>query len=335
MAGKVRFIWTIAVLVTLVAVPAVAQEDEAALRLEAVSDDTGEGVHGLSFNLTDFDGESVMEGRTDEEGHLVMVVGPGEYQIGVSFQGTTVPKSHYRFVPEDTVDRYGRVVLTEGSTIELTVEVLPEFFEDEDENGLYDWWEEGQITFGTPIDYDDDDDDLEDEVVGEEEGKEFVYMGIVFMMVGGILAGFGYSKIRRARLLDHSTRQTIYDYVHSKPGSHLRKIKDDLGLPMGVLHHHINRLEREELIKSRNVGQYKRYFANGFKPVAETLLNEPQKAVYDQIMANPGIGPRDIASALELSRRNVYYHLETLRDMGLIRSEKNGKTLHLYCTSAG
>jgi predicted transcriptional regulator len=115
----------------------------------------------------------------------------------------------------------------------------------------------------------------------------------------------------------------IYDHIEKNPGGHLRGIKDTLGLSMGVLTHHIGILEREEMIKSRDEGMYKRYYPYKYKIENTPLLTGSQKAMMDVIKSKPGANPDTIADGIGKSRKTVYYHIQELEAKGQITIDRS------------
>jgi len=186
------------------------------------------------------------------------------------------------------------------------------------------------------IDDDDDDDECDSGSDDDSSGSLFALCGAVIVIVVVILViVLNYSKIKREKLLDHSTRQSIYDHIRENPGAHLRAIKSDLELPMGVLNHHLYKLESEEIIKSRTDGQYKCFYPAGFK-VERSLphLSDKQKEIYNSILGKQGITPAEISDKTAQPLKNVYYHVDALERQGLITTVKDGKIKHCYVASA-
>jgi len=60
--------------------------------------------------------------------------------------------------------------------------------------------------------------------------------------------------------LEDSRRVQILEFIKANPGSHLRGIKRELNLAMGVLQYHLRRLEKDQSIISRRRGLYKRFY---------------------------------------------------------------------------
>lgn len=187
--------------------------------------------------------------------------------------------------------------------------------------------------------YDDDDDSApasEDDSKGESmavgvfSGFVCLIGGIILILVVGavifIVVAYNYSKISSQKLMNNETRVKIYDHINRHPGQHLRGIKKDLKLPMGVLTHHITMMEREELIKNKLDGQYKRYYPWNTKIEHKEWLSDIQNHMASVISENPGISPNKVAKKMKISRNNAYYHTAELERKGIIYIDKSGRS---------
>ena len=134
-----------------------------------------------------------------------------------------------------------------------------------------------------------------------------------------------YSKIRHGLLLDNAIRRRIFDHIKENPGTHYRAILAALGLPMGVLSYHLNRLEKAELVRSRQDGMYRRFFLAGRKTDVRFFLSELQESILAVIRENQGISQSKIAERIAVSRKVVNYHVRILDQAGLIYMESRGR----------
>jgi predicted transcriptional regulator len=143
---------------------------------------------------------------------------------------------------------------------------------------------------------------------------------------------FLYSKIKRHRLLQHERREKIYNFINENPGEHFRAIQKKLELQVGVLAHHINKLEREEFIKSRQNGQYRRFYPMDAKIDIKLILSQLQERILNFIKKNPGQSGKAIATNLEIDPKLVNYHVKVLQKAGFIYVEEKGR--ETLCFSA-
>lgn len=203
---------------------------------------------------------------------------------------------------------------------------LAEFFLDSDPRDRND-------PYSGDDDDDDDsivDDDDEDASLGNEQTTicGLLLFIIAAMIVLGIVIGI-YSKIRHDRLLEHQTRQTIVDYLKEHPGAYYSQIRKELDLVHGVLTHHINILEQQELLFSKQDRSYRRFFLDGMYKKGPIVVGK-QKEVLDAIRRKPGSSQSDIGRVLGMGRMIVSYHINQLEELGLVEKVKSGRENLVY-----
>ncbi len=141
---------------------------------------------------------------------------------------------------------------------------------------------------------------------------------------------FFYTKLKREQLLEHRIRQQLYTYIQSNPGTHYRKIMNDLNLQMGTLTHHLNMLEQQSYIKSLQDGMYRRFYSYGVQPDSKLILSEIQTKILEKVKHNPGISQIKIARNLGVARKVVNYHIKILADAGFVYIEAIGRESACY-----
>ena len=141
-----------------------------------------------------------------------------------------------------------------------------------------------------------------------------------------------YTKIRRERVLDHFIRGQIYGYILANPGEHYNAIKLALGLTNGSLAHHLRTLEREEFVKSRKFGLYRRFYPKHMRipDDGDFRLNNVQKNIVDVIDENPGISQKEIATAMNVTPPTVNYHIGILASAKMIRVVREGRRTNCF-----
>ena len=60
-----------------------------------------------------------------------------------------------------------------------------------------------------------------------------------------------------------STGEKLLSFIQDNPGYHLRRIKRVMGISMGTVQYHLDRLEKNGKITSTKRGFYKYYFPIG------------------------------------------------------------------------
>ncbi|TET90915.1 MAG: winged helix-turn-helix transcriptional regulator [Methanomassiliicoccales archaeon] len=140
-----------------------------------------------------------------------------------------------------------------------------------------------------------------------------------------------YSKIRRDKILDHFVRGKIYGYILANPGEHYNAIREALSLTNGSVAFHLRTLEREEFIKSRKFGIYRRFYPMNMRiPDDGFRVNEMQKIILGTIKHNPGISQKEIAVFVNLTPPTINYHVGILLNAGLIHLRRKGRRTQCY-----
>jgi DNA-binding MarR family transcriptional regulator len=130
-------------------------------------------------------------------------------------------------------------------------------------------------------------------------------------------------------------KDRIYQYISNNPGCHLRKISKDLGLAMGDTQHHLKTLEKTDLIKSKRIEVFRRYYTVSiFGERLESLLailgQEVPRDIILYLIENPGASQGAIAHYKDFSAPTINWHMSRLMEKGLVRSRKQGKFVNYY-----
>ena len=163
--------------------------------------------------------------------------------------------------------------------------------------------------------------------MSEEASSDMLAIGpiIVIFFVFLLIPVFLYSKIRRDKLLEQKTREAIFNYIQENPGEHFRGIQKALNLEVGVMAHHINKLEHEEFIKSRQDRQYRRFYPMDAKIDMKLILSQIQEKILNWIKRNPGVTGSTIAENIGVDKHLVLYHVKVLQQAGFIHTEQQGR----------
>lgn len=144
-----------------------------------------------------------------------------------------------------------------------------------------------------------------------------------------------YTKLRRERVLDHFIRGQIYGYIMANPGEHYNAIKEALGLTNGSLAHHLRTLEREEFVKSKRFGLYRRFYPSYMQLPDENFfhMNDVQRMIVEIIKNSPGISQKEIADRLNVTPPTINYHINILHRNSLVSVVKRGRMTHCFVAS--
>ncbi|MCU0799437.1 MAG: winged helix-turn-helix transcriptional regulator [Candidatus Thermoplasmatota archaeon] len=177
------------------------------------------------------------------------------------------------------------------------------------------------------------DDDDGPRMEGEDKAAASICIIYLFFMAGGAIVVFVviafYTKLKKEKLLEHETRQRIIDHIRQNPGTYYTEIQKNLGLAHGVLTHHLNMLETQELIFSKQDRQFRRFYVEGMHSNGP-MVTGSQKLILEAIRKNPGLSQSDVARMLSVSRMVVSYHVSGLEKLGLVEGHKEGRESLLY-----
>jgi DNA-binding MarR family transcriptional regulator len=132
-----------------------------------------------------------------------------------------------------------------------------------------------------------------------------------------------------------TNKDRIYQYIKNNPGTHLRKIKKELGLAMGDIQYNLNILEKLNLIKYRRISIYKHYyvksvFGNRNELVLAILQQETPREIIICLLEFPGLSQKEISQNLGLSIPTIKWHISKLFEMKLIHFRKEGRMVKCF-----
>jgi len=138
-------------------------------------------------------------------------------------------------------------------------------------------------------------------------------------------------KLTKKNLLELEPRRKIYQFILSHPGLHLRELSKKLWIPKTSLTHHLDYLEKRDLITVRYMNRYKRYYISQKYGAKEkdylALIRQPVTRNIILILCLKDVfSQKQIVDFLK-GGSNVYkhpttvaFHLDKLEKIGLIES---------------
>src|SRR5579872_3245137 len=126
------------------------------------------------------------------------------------------------------------------------------------------------------------------------------------------------------------TRDLILQYINSHPGAHLRQIKRDLGLSMGVTQYHLYGLERDNKIASVRNGLYKRFFlsisfGDRQRDILDFLSQETERDLLLYVIQHPNSTQKELSEYARLSPGTINWHMKRLISSGLVGMRHEGQ----------
>ncbi|RLF68915.1 MAG: hypothetical protein DRN57_02530 [Thermoplasmata archaeon] len=168
--------------------------------------------------------------------------------------------------------------------------------------------------------------------MGDGSGSFLIIVGIVVVLLILIIVGaLIFSRLREDELLKQKNRKKIYEHIMNHPGDHFRAIQRAVGLEVGTLSHHMNILEKEQLIVSEQDGNNRCFWVAGVKrDTGKIRLSRIQENILKEIQKEPGITQVQIARRVGVSRKVVFYHVKFLTNAQMVMEEKIRKRVHYY-----
>ncbi|MCE4606881.1 MAG: winged helix-turn-helix transcriptional regulator [Desulfurococcales archaeon] len=124
-------------------------------------------------------------------------------------------------------------------------------------------------------------------------------------------------------------RRRIYELICKSPGIHFRELQRKLGIAVGNLQYHLDRLEELRLVKSVKEEGYKRYyvtslrFSNEEKKIMSALRTRTEKLILIYLLTNPFASGKELSKALNLSPSTISWHISKLVKLGIIEKVRN------------
>jgi predicted transcriptional regulator len=129
-----------------------------------------------------------------------------------------------------------------------------------------------------------------------------------------------------------SKRSQILAFIGTHPGTHLREIRRQLNLAMGVIQYHLYALEREQKIVARRRGLYKRFYAasvfgDSQLEILDVLSQETERDIVLFLIQNPSATQKEVSENAGISRATVNWHVRRLSDSGLLTAKHEGSNV--------
>jgi len=124
-------------------------------------------------------------------------------------------------------------------------------------------------------------------------------------------------------------RRRIYELIRKSPGIHFRELQRKLGVAVGNLQYHLDRLEELRLVKSVKEEGYKRYYVTSLrftddeKKIMSALRIQTEKLILIYLLTNPFASGKELSKALNLSPSTISWHVSKLVKLGIIEKVRN------------
>ncbi|MCA1819680.1 MAG: PKD domain-containing protein [Halobacteriales archaeon] len=148
-----------------------------------------------------------------------------------------------------------------------------------------------------------------------------------------------FTRLKENKLLDHPIRAQIHALVKAQPGIHLRAITRSVARDVGVVRHHLEALQRAELIQCHHADGHARYFVATIadprmKKALATLGSPVTRQIWETICSNPGATISAVANMTAMRYGLVRAHVKKLRQGQLVMATRQHKSVHLRPSAA-
>jgi len=131
-------------------------------------------------------------------------------------------------------------------------------------------------------------------------------------------------------VLENKNRDKIIELVLNEPGIHFNELLRRTEIAAGNLVWHLDILETYKIIGKKRVGKFIAYFPYYDKnPISNIDLKLSKSKltleILEMIENEPGLWNNIITKKLKVDHKTIHYHINKLRDLNLIRFQKDGR----------
>ncbi len=148
----------------------------------------------------------------------------------------------------------------------------------------------------------------------------------------------GYKRIRRDNALDNPRRLELLNFIKANPGLHFRELLRKMSVARGTLDYHVRVMVSEGLLKAVPEKGRIHYFSadSRYSAEEETLIvameNDSLRGIITRIYLKQGARTDELAEESGLSKATVYKHVKHLETLGIVRSERTGRSVRYTLT---
>jgi len=124
----------------------------------------------------------------------------------------------------------------------------------------------------------------------------------------------------------------IYYMIEKNPGINVSRIVDTLNINKSSFYHHLRKLMKEDMVKTRKAGGKRRIYPEYYdeKKIVEDVMKTNEERIYQLIKENPGITQAGISRTMGIAKQLVNYYIRKLISYKRIKMVKKGKKLECY-----
>lgn len=148
----------------------------------------------------------------------------------------------------------------------------------------------------------------------------------------------GYRRISKKNVLDHDTRNGIYQVITGRPGIEVKTLAGITGINENTLRYHLDILVSTGKVRCFVRHGAVRYFQNqgAYSPydhiVFHYLWTDTPCRVMKLLYQHPGLGRQQLADTLAVSGPSITRQMEHLIEDGVVENRSTGRSNHYYLT---
>ncbi len=125
--------------------------------------------------------------------------------------------------------------------------------------------------------------------------------------------------------MQNANRAKIYSTIINYPGMSFTDMRMLLGIKNGTLSHHLLKLEKEGVVRSKKIGIFRRFYPSG-----GDVPKDLEEMILEVILDNPGISQTSVAKRLEITRQVANYHINSMKRRGRLIVRKAGRSSEIF-----
>ena len=132
------------------------------------------------------------------------------------------------------------------------------------------------------------------------------------------------------KALELEVRKNLYSLIVKSPGLHFREIQRRIKMATGHLTHHLNYLQKVNLITTRSNGEYLRYYAitsisNKERKILELIRQKSIRHIILYLLEHKKCNHQELTKSLDLSPATISWHIKKLVDRKIVEKEVLGR----------
>ncbi|MEK6984823.1 MAG: helix-turn-helix domain-containing protein [Candidatus Thermoplasmatota archaeon] len=161
-----------------------------------------------------------------------------------------------------------------------------------------------------------------------------------FGFLAGLPAVAGFSRIEDDELLKHPMRARVFSTIQANPGIHASELARRLDVGWGTIVHHLEKLQKGELVAIRKVNNQKCFFEMGGKvsrvdmAIAGAVRSDSASHIAAFVQSHPMTSQKALAGALNISPALASFHVKKLVHLGVLEKARRGKETLLSTTES-